>query len=113
MNLEELKEKYDKLQEKFGSKTKNSVYGGGCEKSPELCLVFMNPTARNIATAKSWNGVRYQWLGTKQVWKFLSLCNLFDESLNFEIQKKKSKEWTEEFCVKVYDEVERRGIYIT
>lgn len=97
MNLEELKEKFDKMQEKFGSKMRNSVYGGGCEKSPKICLIFMNPTARNIATDKSWNGVRYQWLGVKQVWKFLTDCNLFDANLSIEIQTKKAGEWTEEF----------------
>ena len=86
MTKEKLIKEYDILQEKFGSKERNSVYGGGKEKNPELCLVFINPTARNIATDKNWTGVRYQWLGTKQIWQFLTKAGLFSEELNNKIQ---------------------------
>ena len=113
MTKEKLINEYDKLQKIYGSGTRNSVYGGGCENSPKLCLVFINPTARNIATDKGWTGVRYQWLGTKQIWKFLSKCGIFDDKLNEEIQSKKAKDWDNDFCIKVYDEVRKQGLYIT
>jgi len=51
----------------FGSKNLCSIYGGGCNISPKFCFVFINPTARNIATQKSWNGIKTPWLETKQV----------------------------------------------
>lgn len=104
---------FDKLQEKFGSKSRNAVYGGGCEKEPEFCLVFINPTAKNIATSKDWKGIRRQWLGTKLIWDFLTKAKLFDEKLNSQIQIMKPNEWTEKFCERVYDEVEKRKLYIT
>ena len=66
----------------------------------------MNPTARNIATQKTWKGVRYQWLGTKQVWNFLAKCDLFSKDLCEDINNKKPKEWTNEFCKIVYKEVQ-------
>lgn len=113
MTKEELLEAFDKLQEKFGSKTRNAVYGGGCEKEPQFCLVFINPTAKNIATSKDWKGIRRQWLGTKTIWAFLTEARLFDEKLNEKIQHMRPNEWTEEFCEEVYDEVARRKIYIT
>ncbi len=113
MTKKELINEFDKLQEKYGSINCNSVYGGGLEINPRLCLVFINPTARNIATNKNWKGIRCQWLGTKQVWKFLTNCGLFDKDLNNEIQIKKAKDWTPEFCEKVYNEVKNQGIYIT
>lgn len=113
MTKDELINEFDKLQIKFGSTKRNSVYGGGKEANPRLCLVFINPTARNIATDKAWTGIRCQWLGTKQVWKFLSEAGLFDEKLNSEIQNKKASDWTQEFCEQVYREVARQGLYIT
>lgn len=113
MTKEELIIEFDKLQNIYGSKNCNSVYGGGCDNNPDICLVFINPTARNIATSKTWTGIRCQWLGTKQVWKFLTECGLFDENLNKEIQSKKPKDWTPEFCEKVYAEVKNKRIYIT
>lgn len=113
MKKEELIKEFDKLQLKFGSPTRNSVYGGGQEVNPKLFLVFINPTARNIATHKEWPGIRCQWLGTKQIWKFLKNANLFDENLNNQIQNMKAKDWTPKFCEKVYEEVKKQNIYIT
>ena len=98
MTKEDLIKEFDKLQEKFGSKTCNSVYGGGKDNNPDLCLVFMNPTAKNIATSKDWKGIRCQWLGTKQVWKFLTEVGLFDKDLNNQIQNMKPKDWSPKFC---------------
>ncbi len=104
---------YDTLQKKYGDKNLNSVYGGGCIKSPKVCFVFMNPTAKNIATAKSWKGVRYQWLGTKPIWKFFNKLRLISDELNNEIQNKKAADWTNEFCIEVYNEVKNNKFYIT
>ena len=84
--METLIEKYDKLQSKYGSKELNSVYGYGRFNNPRVALVFMNPTKRNIATDKFWKGIRAQWLGTKQIWNFLTECRLFDSNINKEIK---------------------------
>ena len=73
----------------------------------------MNPTKRNIATDKAWTGLRAQWLGTKQIWDFLSKCGLFDSELNDKIKAKKPREWTPEFCDEVYDEVKKQKLWIT
>lgn len=111
--MEKLIKKYDQLQNKYGSKNLNSVYGCGQDKNAKLALVFMNPTKRNIATDKSWKGLKAQWLGTKQVWEFLTKCDLFSDELNQEIKNKTPKDWTPDFCKKVYDEVKKQGIWIT
>lgn len=111
--MQRLIKRYDKLQDIYGSKELNSVYGGGCNKNAKVALVFMNPTKRNIATDKSWTGLKAQFLGTKQVWDFITKCGLFNEELNKVIQSKKSSEWTPEVCEKVYNEVEKQGLWIT
>lgn len=113
MQKEELIKKFNELQLKYGSSVCNSVFGGGKEYNPDLFLVFVNPTARNIATGKDWPGIRCQWLGTKQVWKFLTNAGLFDEGLNKQIQNMKATEWTPDFCVQVYKEVADKRLYIT
>lgn len=104
---------YDALQLEFGDSNYNSVYAGGCEQNPRLALVFMNPTARNIAAAKSWTGGRYQWLGFKPIWQFLERCGLFSPELNAAIQKMAPAGWTPEFAERVYADLAQRGIYIT
>ena len=111
--MEKLKKQYDELQEKYGSKELNAVYGYGEECNPQVALVFMNPTKRNIATDKSWKGLRAQWLGTKQIWEFLTRCKLFSEEIFKEIKTKKPKDWTPEFCNYVYNEVKKQGLWIT
>ena len=111
--MKNLQKIYDELQLKYGASELSSIYGGGCETNPKVCLVYMNPTSKNIASNKDWQGLRYQWLGIKQVWKFLTNCGLFDNKLNEQIQKMHASEWTPEFCEKVYSEVTKNGIYIT
>ena len=112
-SMQKLIERYDELQKEYGSKELNSVYGCGCSENPKVALVFMNPTKRNIATNKFWAGLRAQWLGTKQIWEFLTKCGLFSVDLNAKIKLKKPKEWTPEFCEEVYAEVKTRGLWIT
>lgn len=68
MKLDDLNKKYDKLQIKYGAKDLNSIYNGGCDVSPEICFVFMNPTRRNIASSKKWKGLKAPWIGTKNIW---------------------------------------------
>ncbi len=111
--MQNIIEQYNKLQNKYGSSNLNSVYGYGKLNNAKIALVFMNPTKRNIATDKAWTGLKAQWLGTKQVWDFLTQCNLFSPELNKEIKSKRPKDWTPEFCVKVYNEVEKQGLWIT
>lgn len=43
----------------------------------------------------------------------MTSCGLFDEKLNDTIQSKKAKDWDEQFCKQVYDEVSIKKIYIT
>ncbi len=100
------------MQQIYGYKNLHSVYGAGCETNPEVCLVFINPTARNNATNPDWTGIRAQWIGTKQVWSFLTECGLFSKELNNKIETQKTA-WTPEFAREVYKEVAKNKVYIT
>ena len=113
MCLEELKKEYEKMQQVYGDKALKSIHFGGCDKNPDICFVFMNPTARNNASDPSWKGLRAPWIGTKNIWDLFIATNLFDIDLYHEIKNKKASECDEEFAEKVYNEVKKNKIFIT
>ena len=113
MTLDDLKREYDKLQETYGAKELNSIYNGGCDKNPDICFVFMNPTGRNIASDKAWLGRKSPWLGTKNIWKLFYQVGVIDEEVYQQILEKKPKEWDYTFCDMVYEKVHKSNIFIT
>lgn len=113
MKLEELTKEYDKLQRKYGAKELDSIYNGGCTDNPDICFVFMNPTGRNIASSKEWNGLKSPWIGTKNIWDLFFAVNLLDKEIYNEIKAIKGAEWTEDFASLVYDNVKEYNYFIT
>lgn len=113
MNIKDLNVEYDKLQKRYGAKELNSIYNGGCTDNPDICFVFMNPTGRNIASDKNWNGPRSPWIGTKNIWTLFQKINLIDEDIYEEIRTKKGSEWTPEFAEKVYENITKHKVFVT
>lgn len=112
MKLEDLRPEYDRLQLKYGDATLDSIYNGGCRKNPDIMFVFMNPTGRNIASAKSWTGPKSPWIGTKNIWDLFDAVDLIDRDLYREIKNKKGSEWTVDFAERVYRDVEKHRFFI-
>lgn len=113
MTLEELKDKYDELQLKYGDPKLDSIYSGGCSKNADICFVFMNPTARNIAAFKSWKGLKAPWIGTKNIWDLFYRVGLLDSKVYQRIREIKGPEWTYEFSKEVYQDVIAKKYFIT
>ena len=113
MQIKDLNKKYDKLQKMYGDKTLSSIYNGGCEENPDICFIFMNPTGRNVASELTWKGRRSPWIGTKNIWKLFYNTGLLDEKIYLEIQRRKGKEWNEEFADLVYEDVTNKKYFIT
>lgn len=113
MNIQSLTKEYDKLQKKYGAKELDSIYNGGCEDHPDICFVFMNPTGRNIASSKTWNGLKAPWLGTKNIWDLFINLDLLDKDIYNKIKSLKRSEWTIEFAREVYEDVTRHKYFIT
>lgn len=113
MKEEELRKSYDRLQKKYGAKELDSIYYGGCLKRPDICFVFMNPTGRNIASLKSWKGIKAPWIGTKNVWNLFYELGLVDDEIYQKIRSMKGSEWTEAFAEEVYQDVEKHQYFIT
>jgi len=89
------------------------VYGCGRLDSPNLCLVFMNPTARNVSAHKNWKGIKAPWIGTKNVWTMLHQLGLLEKSIAELIKHKKPTEWDHVFAETVYQKVAENFLYIT
>jgi len=113
MTLKDLEKKYDKLQLKYGAKELDSIYNGGCIDNPDICFVFMNPTGKNIASVKSWKGLKSPWIGTKNVWDLFYALDLMDEDIYIKIRKLKGSEWNEQFSEEVYNDVKKHKYFIT
>lgn len=113
MKLQDLTKEYDLLQQKYGAKELDSIYNGGCEENPDICFVFMNPTGRNIASSKTWKGLKAPWIGTKNIWDLFYNTNLMDEELYNHIKSIKGSEWTENFALEVYENVKKHKYFIT
>lgn len=111
--MQQLQQQFDALQPIYGDPSLNSVFGGGQTSNPAFALVFMNTTARNVAAHKTWQGERLQWLGTKDVWKFLAKAGLFSQTLCDQIETLSPSDWTPKFSQTVYEEVKRNNLYIT
>lgn len=113
MKLEDLNKEYDKLQKKYGALELNSIYNGGYSDHPDICFVFMNPTGRNVASVKDWNGIRSPWIGTKNIWDLFYPLGLLEEDIYYRIKTIKGSEWTPDFAEEVYDNVKKHKYFIT
>ena len=103
--LEELVKKYDKMQKKYGDPKLDSINFGGCTNNPDVCFVFMNPTARNVTSQKTWKGIKSPWVGTKNVWTLFNKLGLIDNEIYTRIRSIKGSDWTYEFAEEVYGQV--------
>ncbi len=81
----------------------------GRRKEPKLALLFINPTARNVSSDPAWEGPRYPFIGTLQVWRVFARAGLMPEKYG----RLAKEDWTEEFARRTEAELARRGIYIT
>ena len=113
MELNILQREFDRMQMFHGNKNLNAIYGCGKEQNPKLALVFLCPNINNIATRKTWKGVRAHHLGTKPLWNILSQCDMFDKNLNEQIKCRKPSEWDNLFCQDVYNSVKENDMWIT
>lgn len=111
--LEELVKKYDKMQKKYGDPKLDSINFGGCTNNPDVCFVFMNPTARNVTSSKEWKGIKSPWVGTKNVWTLFNKLGLIDDEIYTRIRSIKGSDWTYEFAEEVYGQVAKNKFYIT
>jgi uracil-DNA glycosylase len=113
MQIVNLFDKFDELHKVYGAKNLDAIYGCGAIINPDLCLVFMNPTGRNVSANKDWKGIKAPWIGTKNVWNMFHQLGLFNKEFIYEILSKKPTDWDYSFAQTVYKKVCDNSIYIT
>ena len=113
MQLNELHPAFDRLQLKHGDKSLRSIYGAGYLNRPRLMFVFMNPTAKNVAADKKWQGLRAPWLGTKPFWKLAFEVGILSERTFLKTKELKANEWSPGFSEEIYRALAQNKVYVT
>jgi len=113
MQITSLFNEFNRLQNVHGNKSLDPIYGCGEIDNPDICLVFMNLTSRNVSSNKKWCGLKAPWLGTKNIWKMLYQLDVIDRELADKIFSKEPSDWDYEFANEVYKEVAGNSVYIT
>jgi DNA polymerase len=113
MQIDALHGEFDKLQRKHGSVNLDSIYGAGCIDNPDICFIFMNPTGKNIASRKTWKGLKAPWIGTKNTWKLMNAVGVLSDETLQEILRRRPSAWDYGFAETVYGEIARGKVYIT
>jgi len=87
------------------------ILGNGDINKPKIMFVFINPTSRNISSDKNWEGLRFPFIGTKQVWRIFHKAGLFDNELMDRIDN--SIYWSIELTNHVLSFLQKKGFYFT
>lgn len=113
MQLTALHKNFEKLHKTYGSPLHRPIYGTGCIHHPNVMFIFMNPTAKNISSAKNWKGLRAPWLGTKTIWDIFYTLNFIPKKYFDLTQSLRPNEWTPNFSKKLYTHLEAKKIFVT
>ncbi len=87
------------------------ILGAGAE-NPDLMIVFINPTKRNISSDKDWTGHRFPFIGRKRPWDIFHKVGWIDNDL-FDGINQNENNWSYEFTGKVLDSLKSRKLYLT
>jgi len=113
LQLDFLKEDFNRLQDIYWDKNLDPIYWWWEIKNPDICLVFMNPTWKNVSSNKKRKWIKAPWIWTKNIWKMFFWLWFIDENLYNKIIWKKSEEWTEDFSFESYSYLKNKSIYVT
>lgn len=113
LQVTKLHSSFDLLQNKYGAKDLSAIYGAGKLVNPKVMFIFMNPTARNYASYKQWQGLKAPWLATKNIWDLFYPLDLISEQRFQQIKELKAQDWTPTFALSLYKELAANNVYIT
>lgn len=87
------------------------ILGNGQCSKPKIMFVFINPTARNSSSHRHWQGPRFPFIGTKQIWRIFHRAGLFDDALLTAINKQST--WSLAFTEEVLRFLKNKSFYLT
>jgi len=108
--LENLWKEVDSCKDCKSTRNKlQHILGGGKENSPSLMFIFINPTHRNISSSEEYNGPRFPFIGTHEVWDILAKSNILSE----EVTKRIRNNWNKDSIDFLLNSLIERKIYLT
>lgn len=113
LQIEHLKKEVNSLQVLHGNPKISAIYGAGQICNPKLLFLFMNPTATNVSANPQWQGLRAPWLGTKNIWKLFYRLGILENSLYENIINNPANWWSEDFSLRLYENLKEKSVYIT
>ncbi|MCL5239095.1 MAG: uracil-DNA glycosylase family protein [Candidatus Marsarchaeota archaeon] len=87
------------------------ILGNGETHNPRIMFVFINPTVRNISSEADWQGPRFPFIGTKQIWRIFYKADLLNQSLIDRINV--SSRWSVEFTNELLQFLKKERVYLT
>ncbi len=99
------------LDRKFSGNNLAPIMGNGKTENPKFMFVFINPTSRNTSSNPKWQGPRFPFIGTKQIWRIFYHAGIFNSNLMQEIES--GSIWDIEFTIKVLDFLKSMDFYFT
>lgn len=114
MGSRKLQKLYEQVDDcKFCRADKNllqHIHGFGA-LNPNLMLILINPTYRNISSDPKYKGTRFPFIGVRQFWKVLADGGLIDRKIvkNLPIRAK----WKNEHTKQIQKELIRKKLFLT
>lgn len=109
--LQKLYERVDKC--KFCRADKNllqHIHGFGA-LNPNLMLILVNPTYRNLSSDPKYKGARFPFIGVRQFWKVLADGGLIDKKIAYELPLR--KDWSKNDTERIKRELIRNKLFLT
>jgi hypothetical protein len=98
---------------KFCKKDKNPlqhIHGFGALK-PNLMLILINPTYRNLSSDPKYTGIRFPFIGVRQFWKVLADGGLINEKIAYSLPLR--SEWRDEHTEEIKKELINNKLFLT
>lgn len=86
------------------------IHGFGA-LNPDLMLVLVNPTYRNLSSDPEYKDVRFPFIGVRQFWKVLADGGLIDKDVAYELPLR--KDWNGNHTEQVKRELIRNKLFLT
>ena len=114
MGSKKLQKLYERVDDcKFCKADRNllqHIHGFGV-LNPELMLILVNPTYRNLSSDPKYKGARFPFIGVRQFWKVLANGGLIDKNVTENLPIR--AEWKNEHTQQIQRELIRKKLFLT
>jgi len=95
---------------KTGRNKLQHIHGFGA-MNPELMLILVNPTYRNLSSAPEYQGNRFPYIGVRQFWRVLADGGLIDRKVAFNLPSRAA--WNSKYTKQIQNELAKNRLFLT